>query len=553
MGPAPLIPELRIPSAASLPSAPPASTIPLQHTPRTSNSTSPHLPISSHSPRIEPSSELHGVLVPQHSNRPASPKPSSTHPLPPSYGIRTLDSYSIVQEISEGAYGVVYKAIDKESGEVVALKKVKIDPVKEKEAGFPVSAVREIRALAYLRNEHVVRFRDIVPDETNSTLYLALDYIENDLHQLIKHHRGTEPLFSGPNIKSLMFQLLTAIAFLHSKNYMHRDIKTSNLLLSNEGKLYLADFGLAKEWVEAGLRTPTVVTIAYRAPELVFQAPDYNIAIDIWSVGLVMAELLTGREFLRGVKTELDLISKLVEIFGSPSESNYGKGYSRLQIADPKSAIALKPQPDNKLKTHFPNLSRQGFDLLSKMLCYNPETRITASQALQHPWFKEYPLPMMPVLPRSSSSSIQPEGAAIKLEEPSPYLPPNSHAPYSQAASAQVPQRPTSAAIETPYDQSQQRWAHPPAEQPRYFESQRYPDTSYPYVPYSGPQRRYEPPAAFNGPDSKPNQAHSRTQDLPPQYHTHRPPQQPLPWTQPYDEDAASRSSQPYRPRSYRY
>jgi cell division cycle 2-like protein len=484
---------------------------------------------------------------------------------PPKSGERTLDTYRIEKEISEGAYGVVYKAVDLFTSETVALKRVKVDPLKEREAGFPLSAVREIRALGFLQHDHVVGFRDLISDASGNNLYLVLDYVEHDLHQLMKRHKGAEPLFSIANVKSLVWQLLTSIAHLHSKDFMHRDIKSSNLLLSSDGKLYLADFGLAKEFQKNGLRTPTVVTISYRAPELAFEAPDYNIAIDMWSVGLIMAELLTGREFLRGIKTQLDLIAKLCEIFGSPNEENYGSGYKKLAIADPKSSISLKPQPVNKLKSFFPTLSRQGFDLLSKMLCYNPETRISAAQALNHPWFKEYPNPVQPSvgsfdipvaaspspvsLPNDTSlasatpfpapsqalnlplSSFPPSPApSIPLVDPVPQhrtsnpLPNTHHEPYN---SFRPHSEPPSAALRAeprfpPYSAAPPRDSHPP-------DYPQYPPTQYP------PTHHY----------SAQNQQHHEGRDRPHyQQHSHK--------RGSYDRPYSSRAQYP-RNGSYRY
>lgn len=158
-----------------------------------------------------------------------------------------------------------------------------------------------------------------------------------------------------------------------------------------------------------------------------------------------MAELLTGRELMRGIKSEMDLISKMCEIFGTPNASNYGRGYHSLKIADAKSAITLKPQPENRLKSYFPNLSRQGFDLLSKMLCYDPDKRITAEDALTHAWFKEFPLPVRPMLssdgtPRNPEvpipATLPPVSTGVNigllppLPHPASVPPPSSQAPF---------------------------------------------------------------------------------------------------------------------------
>lgn len=491
---------------------PPATTIPSNPTPNAKNDSksSSHTQSNGLAPSKQPEERTPEIAK---TPSPNPPSVSSVQPNvgalkacgPPSYGVRTLDSYKILEMISEGAYGIVYKAVDTETGDIVALKRVKVDPLKEKETGFPVSSIREIRALAHLRHDHVVSMRDLISDSSGANIYLVMDYIPHDLHQMLKKHlkkslaaapnslapnlattsgspsitpaiASIEPLFTIANAKSLMHDLLLSMAFLHSKNFMHRDIKSSNLLVSDQGKLYLADFGLAKEWTATGKaqRTPTVVTITYRAPELAFGAPDYNVAIDMWSVGLVMAEILSGRELMRGVKNELELMARLVEIFGSPNEVNYGKGFNQLSVNNPKSSITLKPQPENRLRSFFPQLSRQGFDLLSRLLCYDPEKRITADQALAHAWFKELPVAVRPVV-------VPP-----KIPTPPPQVPPfKPAAPSSSSTHTQYPHFPPRGPPVHPYDQQ----SHRPMNEPYYA-----PPANRPPPPFSHFDPRYPPP-----------------------------------------------------------
>ncbi|XP_049849737.1 LOW QUALITY PROTEIN: uncharacterized protein LOC126320354 [Schistocerca gregaria] len=293
------------------------------------------------------------------------------------YGIRSVHNFKIIKSISEGAYGVVYKARDMQTDEIVALKYVKIDPAKLPEVGFPISSIREIRALSQFSHPRIIRLREVVANTSGTKFYLVLDYVDYDLNQLLTRIR---PKFSLAGIKSLVFQLLEAVRYLHLSSVTHRDIKSSNILISQFGQLYLADFGPDQGVLHQGgvPLTPNVVTIGYRAPELVFGAKDYTPSIDIWSVGCIMAEMILGRPLI-DVKTEIDQLTRMTEIFGTPNSQNYGKGVSGLRILQ---RLNLKPQPHNNLRSIFPDLDAQGFDLLSRMLCYNPSQRITSEEAL---------------------------------------------------------------------------------------------------------------------------------------------------------------------------
>lgn len=298
------------------------------------------------------------------------------------YGSRSVENFGKRICISEGAYGIVYKATDKDTGRSIALKEIKIDP--RKREGLPISSIREIRILSKCDHPQIIKLREIVVDEKTDTFYLVLDFIDYDLRDIISNSMLPLPLGV---IKSLVRQLLSAVSYLHNESLCHRDIKCANLLVSKDGKLYLADFGLTKEFSPNRPPTPSVVTLWYRAPELLFGLEKYTNAIDIWSVGCVLAELLRNKPLIAS-ETEIEQMKKMCDIFGTPSLENFGYLVEKLRVLE---KVRFESQPVNHLRDYFPDLSDVGFDLLNRLLEYNPEKRITAEEALNHEWFNESP------------------------------------------------------------------------------------------------------------------------------------------------------------------
>ncbi|KAK9668874.1 hypothetical protein RND81_13G093200 [Saponaria officinalis] len=310
-------------------------------------------------------------------------------------GCRSVFEFERLGRISEGSYGIVHKARDKVSGEIVALKKLKMD--KETREGFPVGFLREINTLLALNHPSIVNVREVVVDDSISNgfdnVFMVMDYVEHDLKALMKSRKHC---FSQSEVKCLMLQLLEGIKYLHDNWVLHRDLKTSNLLVDNKGELKICDFGMARQY-GSPLKpyTALVVTLWYRAPELLLGAKEYSTAVDMWSVGCIMAELLTSKPLFDG-KTEVEQINKIFKMLGTPNDDIW-PGYSKL----PGSKVKYVHQPDNKLRKLFPRafftgspvLSDLGLDLLSRLLTYDPEERITAEEALNHRWFQEVPFP----------------------------------------------------------------------------------------------------------------------------------------------------------------
>lgn len=304
-------------------------------------------------------------------------------------GCRSVYEFEMLNKINEGTYGIVYKAKDKKTGEIMALKKVKMGI--EKEGGFPLSSLREINILSSFNHPSVVGVKEVVLDDFG-TVFMVMEYMEYDLKCLLEVMK--QP-FSISEVKCLMLQLLEGVKYLHDNWVLHRDLKTSNLLVSKEGELKICDFGLSRQY-GSPLKpyTPVVVTLWYRAPELLLGTKQYSTAIDMWSVGCIMAELV-GKEPLFKGKNEVDQLGKIFQILGSPNEEIW-PGLTKLPGVRPnikQMHNLLRKKFPAKSFTGSPVLSNLGFDLLSKLLSYDPEKRITAEAALQHDWFREVPLP----------------------------------------------------------------------------------------------------------------------------------------------------------------
>ncbi|RWR96895.1 cyclin-dependent kinase G-2 isoform X1 [Cinnamomum micranthum f. kanehirae] len=319
-------------------------------------------------------------------------------------GCRSVHKFEKLNRIDEGTYGVVFRAKDKKSGEIVALKKVKME--KERE-GFPLTSLREINILLSLHHPSIVDVKEVVAGDDIDSIFMVMEYMEHDLKGLMETMR--QP-FSQSEVKCLMKQLLEGVKYLHDNWVLHRDLKTSNILFNNRGELKICDFGLSRQY-GSPLKpyTPLVVTLWYRAPELLLGAKQYSTAIDMWSLGCIMAELLAKEPLFNG-KSEFDQLDKIYKTLGTPNEKIWS-GFGQL----PGVKVNFVKQPYNKLREKFPPtsfsgrpaLSEAGLDLLNKLLTYNPEKRITAADALEHDWFREVPLPkskdFMPTFPAQHS------------------------------------------------------------------------------------------------------------------------------------------------------
>ncbi|CAG2163465.1 unnamed protein product [Oppiella nova] len=315
-------------------------------------------------------------------------------------GCRSVEEFQCINRIEEGTYGVVYRARDKRTNETVALKRLKME--KEKE-GFPITSLREISTLLKAQHENIVTVREIVVGSNMDKIYIVMEFVEHDLKSLMETMK--QPFLLG-EVKTLMQQLLRAVAHLHDNWILHRDLKTSNLLLSHRGILKVGDFGLAREYGSPlKAYTPIVVTLWYRSPELLLQAKQYSYPIDIWSVGCIYGELLTMKPLFPG-KSEIDQLNAIFKDLGTPNDKIWPE-YSELPLV---KKVAFADHPYNNLHNRLgQKLTKLGFDLLNRFLTYCPKRRITAEDALKHEFFNESPLPvdpsMFPTWPAKSEQS----------------------------------------------------------------------------------------------------------------------------------------------------
>ncbi|KAM3751935.1 hypothetical protein ACB098_04G149600 [Castanea mollissima] len=289
-------------------------------------------------------------------------------------GCRSVYEFEYLKKINEGTYGVVYKAKDKKTGN----------------CGLEEGEDGEINILMSFNHPYVVGVKEVVMDEDDfDSVFMVMEYMESDVKGVLEAMKVEKQLYCISEVKCLMRQLLEGVKYLHDNWVIHRDLKTSNLLLSNEGELKICDFGLSRQY-GSPLKpyTPLVVTHWYRAPELLLGTKKYSTAIDMWSVGCIMAELVAQEALFRG-KNEIDQLGKIFQILGTPNDKIW-PGLTKLSGVRPN----IK-QPYNLLRKKFPSrsfkgspvLCDSGFDLSNKLLTYDPEKRITAEAALKHDWF----------------------------------------------------------------------------------------------------------------------------------------------------------------------
>ncbi|KNH03808.1 cell division-like protein kinase 2 [Perkinsela sp. CCAP 1560/4] len=287
------------------------------------------------------------------------------------------ERFQTMEVLGEGTYGVVYRAVDRATGEVVALKKIRLD---YSDDGIPQTALREVSILQELHHPNVVALRDVICVQ-DSKLFLVFEYVEKDIKQVIEHSLAS---YTPLMLKRLMFQMLEGLAYCHSNRVIHRDLKPANILLSDKNQLKLADFGLARAFqIPTSTFTHEVVTLWYRAPEILLGEKHYCPAVDIWSVGCIIAELMRKKVLFRG-DSEIGQLYEIFRVLGTPSE---GEWIGVSALPDFKNVFPRwRKAPLHEI---IPGIDLRGIDLLERMLVYEPLDRISAKQALAHSYFDE--------------------------------------------------------------------------------------------------------------------------------------------------------------------
>lgn len=288
-----------------------------------------------------------------------------------------MEQYEKLEKVGEGTYGVVYKAQDGE-GSIVALKTIRLEAEDE---GIPSTAIREISLLKELQHPNIVRLCDVI--HTERKLTLVFEFLDQDLKKLLD---GQESGLDATTTKSFLYQLLRGIAYCHQHRVLHRDLKPQNLLINREGALKLADFGLARAFgIPVRSYTHEVVTLWYRAPDVLMGSRKYSTPVDIWSVGCIFAEMVNGRPLFPG-NTDQDQLQKIFKVLGTPNETMWP---SCIELPDWKPDYPVFPAVE--WNTVVPNLDAYGVDLLTLMLKYDPNQRVNGKVAMDSEYFRDIP------------------------------------------------------------------------------------------------------------------------------------------------------------------
>lgn len=302
-----------------------------------------------------------------------------------------MERYQKLEKIGEGTYGVVYKAKDRITGEVIALKKIRLEAEDE---GIPSTAIREISLLKELQHPNIVRLYDVV--HTEKKLTLVFEYLDQDLKKYLDVCEGG--LEEGI-MKSFLYQLLRGVAYCHHHRVLHRDLKPQNLLINREGELKLADFGLARAFgIPVRSYTHEVVTLWYRAPDVLLGSRKYSTPVDIWSIGCIFAEMCNGRPLFPG-NSDTNQLERIFLKLGVPDEEHYPGIVELPDWAKVKSKIYSSSSSSKRTKVSESNIRRlvksdrmitpEGINLLGLMMKYDPGKRISARAAMEHPYFAD--------------------------------------------------------------------------------------------------------------------------------------------------------------------
>ncbi|KAG0334713.1 kinase subunit of RNA polymerase II carboxy-terminal domain kinase I [Podila humilis] len=341
----------------------------LQGSQHPANYTVPHPPS-----QIHPHQVIQGV----HPGAQAGMDPTLPHqyiaPLPSTLQLKGEDLYERVGQVGEGTYGKVYKARNKQTGEYVALKRIRMETERD---GFPITAMREIKLLQSLNHHHVVSLKELMVSK--GAVYMVFEYMDHDLTGILGH---PDLKFEPEHIKCLMKQLLEGLGFLHHKGVLHRDIKGSNLLVNKLGDLKLADFGLARLFQKKVKRdyTNRVITLWYRPPELLLGATAYGPEVDMWSAGCIMVELFTRKPIFQG-HNEIMQLDNIWRTMGTPQKETWPDvdqlpWYELIKHLNSESRAS-------KFRATFSRFMSPGaLDLAEALLSLDPKKRPTAADAL---------------------------------------------------------------------------------------------------------------------------------------------------------------------------
>lgn len=289
------------------------------------------------------------------------------------------ERFQKIKKIGEGTFAVVYEGLDTLTNKRVAIKKIKMDA---RNPGLDIGALRELKVLRALSHPNIATMHGVYARGKN--LNIVLEYYESDMERIIKDRSIT---FGPSDIKAWMLMILRGVECMHQRGLLHRDLKPSNLLVGSDGVIRLGDFGLCREGcLPMRPMTSQVVTLWYRAPELLLGAKYYGGGVDVWAVGCIFAELMLRTPFLACEGGELAQLNTIYRALGSPSKD-------WPEMFDLPGYHAPPPPQPSSLKSLFHAASEDALDLLQGMFTFNPGKRMTARECLEHPYFTNHPRP----------------------------------------------------------------------------------------------------------------------------------------------------------------
>jgi serine/threonine protein kinase len=290
---------------------------------------------------------------------------------------KRLNEFRKVRKIGEGTYGEVYEAIDTINNRKVAMKKMRIE---NKDEGIPITALREMCILKHLRHNNVVQLYEIIQDVDK--IVLIFEYADMDLKMYVDKEKGIKDI---KIIQQFTLQILKGLYYCNINRIIHRDLKPQNLLLiSSEMTLKLCDFGLSRMFsLPMGKMTHEIITLWYRPPEVLLGIENYTTKVDSWSIGCIMAEMITGKPLFPG-DCEIGQLFKIFQIMGTPNEDTWPGIYKLKDFS-----LNFPQWKPKKLKDLFPNFDKDGLDLMEKFLQMDPDKRITIKDAINHPFLEK--------------------------------------------------------------------------------------------------------------------------------------------------------------------
>ncbi|CAE6217952.1 unnamed protein product [Arabidopsis arenosa] len=339
-----------------------------------------------------------------------------------------MERYTLLKEVGDGTFGNVWRAVNKQTSEVVAVKRMK----KKYFSWEECVNLREVKSLSRMNHPNIVKLKEVIRE--NDILYFVFEYMECNLYQLMKDRPKH---FAESDIRNWCFQVFQGLSYMHQRGYFHRDLKPENLLVSKD-VIKIADLGLAREIDSSPPYTEYVSTRWYRAPEVLLQSYVYTSKVDMWAMGAIMAELLSLRPLFPGA-SEADEIYKICSVIGSPTEETWLEGLNLASVIN----YQFPQLPGVHLSSVMPYASADAVNLIERLCSWDPCNRPTTAEALQHPFFQScyyVPPSLRPKLsigPRQSleqQQSVKRLPAALTYNANKPYVTPKMHAPFDNGA-----------------------------------------------------------------------------------------------------------------------